>query len=160
MTINLIESIPHNFSIWHITISSYAHSFEALHNQISEWMMEVTISVYLNTSTKWSFHMYMKPFQWSRIWRYFIWPQSLYLVIIGSWVPSNKHTKITHVLLRYQMIVSTSTHQHMVGVALLLNSKSLLKQYSIRCFCKIHKRINNIKIMDRMSQYLISITMV
>ena len=38
-----IESTPYNFNMWYIILSSYTHSCEALHNTMSEWLMELTI---------------------------------------------------------------------------------------------------------------------
>jgi hypothetical protein len=113
----------HNFSIWYIILSSYTHSCEALYNTISEWLIELTIKALFKDYHKMVFPYSCKAYFNDIKFGDLIDNQNHYIYIIGSWITPRDHM----CYLRHQKIFLTSIHQHLVGVALLLDSKSLQK---------------------------------
>ena len=117
-----IESTPHNFNMWYIILSSYTHSCEALYNAMSEWLMELTTKYLFKDYHKMIFPYPCKAYFNDLEFGNLIDNQNHYIHIIGSWI-----TQDHMCYLRYQKIFLTLIHQHLVGVALLLDSKSLQK---------------------------------
>jgi hypothetical protein len=120
-----IASTPHNFSMWYIILSSYTHLCEALYNTMSEWLMKLTIKCLFKDYHKmvfpYSYQAYFNDLEFEDL----IDNHNHYIQPDHGFFQMNIPRSL--VLLRYQKIFLTSIHQHLVGVALLLDSKSLQK---------------------------------
>ena len=86
-----IESTPHYFNMWYIILSSYTHSYEALYNTMSEWLMKLTIKCLFKDYYKMVFSYLCKVCFNDLEFGDPIDNQNHYIYIIGSWITPRPH---------------------------------------------------------------------